>query len=233
LKESNIYEKNFHHYAAQDDSLARVLNSGVLRVCTTGDYPPLTQFSRGEYHGRAIRDAESLAKYLKVRLKFIKTTWPNLSKDVASHKSDIAMGGISRTPSRAKNFLLTKNIFAFGKVALVRCDDVKKYDSLQKINKPNVRVVENIGGTNAKSAQKNLPNAKIIYVKNNELPFLYLLHNDADVMITDSTEAVYKQKTMPGLCAVNPEKPYTKGYKVYMLPKGSNNLLDAIYTWRP
>ena len=217
-------------YAA-NSSLQQVKQSGVLKVCTTGDYPPLTQYSNGEYHGKAIQAAMSFARYLGVKAQFVKTTWPTLSKDVASGKCDIAMGGISLTSKRENNFLLSKPVLAFGKSILVRCDNVNKFNSLKALNQPSVRVVENKGGTNEKFARKSVPKATLIIVKNNKLPFSYLLKGKADAMLTDNIEAVYRQKTTPGLCAVNPNKPFTKAYKVYMLPKQSEALLGAVNQW--
>ena len=121
LQQANIYEKKYHHYnSTQTDSLAKVQKSGVLSVCTTGDYPTITEYINGNFRGEAIKKAKELAKYLGV-----KTSWPTLSADVSAGKCDIAMGGISYTSARAKDFLLTKPIIHFGKVPLVRCQDVK------------------------------------------------------------------------------------------------------------
>lgn len=126
LQQANIYEKKYHHYnSTQTDSLAKVQKSGVLSVCTTGDYPPITEYINGNFRGEAIKKAKELAKYLGVKIKFVKTSWPTLSADVSAGKCDIAMGGISYTSARAKDFLLTKPIIHFGKVPLVRCQDVK------------------------------------------------------------------------------------------------------------
>ncbi len=205
--------------------------TGVLRVCTTGDYPPLTQLINGGYQGQAIVRAHELANYLGMKLEFVKTTWPSLAHNLVTNQCDIAMGGISKTPAREQAFLITSPVAKFGKVPLVRCSDVAKYSSLKMIDQPNVKVVENAGGTNALFAKQHLQHAKIIVVQNNTEPFNYLLENKADVMFTDNIEAVYRQKIMPGLCAVNPSKPLNTAYKVYMLPKNKERLLAKVDRW--
>lgn len=50
-------------------------------------------------------------------------------------------------------------------------------------------------------------------------------------MITDFTEAIYRQKIMPGLCAVDIKHPFTHEHKIYLLPKDSKNLLQQVNQW--
>jgi len=50
-------------------------------------------------------------------------------------------------------------------------------------------------------------------------------------MITDNVEALYRQKLMPKLCAVNPDRPFTQEVKVYMVNKNSPQLLQAVNRW--
>jgi len=74
-------------------SFAQIKQSGILRVCTTGDYPPLTKYRDGRYYGVAIKQARTLARHLDLSIDFIKTTWTQLNSDLAKNKCDIAMGG--------------------------------------------------------------------------------------------------------------------------------------------
>ena len=49
-----------------------------------------------------------------------------------------------------------------GKTVLCRAEDADKYISLEAINHPEVRVMENPGGLNEKFARENLPDATLI-----------------------------------------------------------------------
>jgi cyclohexadienyl dehydratase len=219
LEQANQYEKNIHE--------------NLLRVGVTGDYPPLTYYNMntGQFSGSDIDKAVDLGGYLGKKVVFVKTSWSNLSADLMAGKFDIAMGGIADSPERREKFLLSQPVLKDGKIPLVRCDEVAQYASLDKINQPQVRVVENIGGTNEKFAKQFLPDAKLILVENNNLVFDYLLKNQADVMITDRVEALYRQKTMRGLCAVNPDHLLTTFNKVYLLPKADTKLLEQVNDW--
>lgn len=216
---------------AKVSSPHRVLKGDYLSVCTTGDYPPLTDRVHGVYRGQAIDNAKRLARYLGVKVRFVKTTWVTLEKDLARGRCDIAMGGISLTQSRKKHFLVTLPVLTFGKVPLTRCTDRRRYQTLKQINQPRVRVVVNKGGTNQQFAKRYLSQAKLIIVPQNAMTFQYLLLHKADVFVTDSIEAVYRQRLNPALCAIHPNQPFTHGEKVYLLPKHNKALLKAVNAW--
>ena len=115
-----------------------------LRVGTTGDYKPLTWHdpTTRTFSGTDIDLMEAFADDQGLKILFVKTTWPTLSADLAAGKFDAAIGGISRTPERARDFLLSVTIKTTGKVALVRCGDVPRFGSLADIDKAPITVVE-------------------------------------------------------------------------------------------
>ncbi|WON76619.1 transporter substrate-binding domain-containing protein [Serratia sp. UGAL515B_01] len=201
-------------------NLDKVLQQKVLTVCTTGDYKPYTFLKEdGSYEGIDIEMAESLAKSMGAKVKWVKTTWKTLMPDFVSGKCDIAMGGISVTLERQKQVFFAERLDTDGKIPLVRCTDVKKYRTLEQINKPSVRMIEPAGGTNEAFVQAYLPKANLTLSHDNMGIFQQLVDRKVDVMITDASEALYQQKQFPKLCAVNPDKPMQYGEKAYMLPR--------------
>jgi len=206
---------------------------GVLRVGTTGDYPPITDYNphTGQFNGAAIEQAKKLASYLGLQVKFVRTTWPTLSADLRNDKFDIAMGGISETKQRKQAFLLTLPVGISSKVPLIRCVDCNKYNTLYKINQPTARIIENVGGTNMQFVTQYLPHATLMLITNNKKIFKYLLDHKADVMITDSTEAKYRASITPGLCVVHLAHPMMHEFKVYMVSKSNKALLNKVNKW--
>jgi cyclohexadienyl dehydratase len=204
-----------------------------LRIGTTGDYPPLTYYNHktGEFFGTDIAKALALGKNLGRKVVFIKTTWPELSADLMADKFDIAMGGISASPERENKFLLSKSVLTENKVPVTLCKKSENYNAIEKINQPTVRIVENKGSTNETLAKQFFPTAKFILIESNLDTFNYLLTDKADVMITDKTEALYRQKTMPDLCVVNLDHPLATFNKVYLLKKTDAKLLKQVNSW--
>lgn len=206
--------------ASAQSHLDKVTQQGTLEVCTTGDYKPYTFLKEdGSYEGIDIAMAESLAKSLGAKVKWVKTSWKTLTPDFVAGKCDIAMGGISVTLQRQKQVFFADKLDTEGKIPLVRCTDVKKYRTVEQINKASVRLLEPAGGTNEAFVHAYLPDAKLTLTHDNVGIFQQLVDKKADVMITDASEALYQQKHYPKLCAVNPDKPLQYGEKAYMLPR--------------
>ena len=88
--------------AAGPSRLDEILERGVVKVGTTGDYKPFTYFNKEtkEYEGIDIDMARSLAKALGVKLEFVPTTWKNIVTDLVEDKYDVAVGGISKKLDR-------------------------------------------------------------------------------------------------------------------------------------
>ncbi|CAM3054604.1 ArtI protein [Pseudomonas floridensis] len=199
--------------------LDKVIQAGHLSVCTTGDYKPYTSLREdGEYEGIDITMARSLAKSLGVNVQWVPTTWKTLMPDMIAGKCDIGMGGISVTLERQKKAFFSSTLDVDGKIPLVRCEDQALYQTVEQINQPSVRLIEPAGGTNEAFARAYLPKAPIAFHDNKTI-FQELLDKKADVMITDASEALYQQKRMPGLCAVNPARYMQYGEKAYLLPR--------------
>ncbi|GAB7527657.1 transporter substrate-binding domain-containing protein [Pseudomonas sp. 3A(2025)] len=199
--------------------LDRVQQAGQLTVCTTGDYKPYTFLREdGEYEGIDISMARSLAQSLNVSVKWVPTTWKTLMPDMLANKCDIGVGGISVTLERQKKAFFSSVLDVDGKIPLVRCEDQALYQTVEQINQPAVRLIEPAGGTNEAFARAWLPKAQLAFHDNNTI-FQQLLNKQADVMITDASEALYQQKRLPGLCAVNPSRYMQYGEKAYLLPR--------------
>ncbi len=109
-----------------------------------------------------------------------------------------------------------------------RAEDAEKYSSLEAINKPEVRVMENPGGLNEAFAREHLPNATlIIHDVNQEIPGL-IAAGEADVMITEIMEAGYYVGQDSRLAAPLIHKPFTHGELGVLMPKGSGDLLAYV-----
>ncbi|MBQ9322092.1 MAG: transporter substrate-binding domain-containing protein, partial [Eubacterium sp.] len=111
---------------------------------------------------------------------------------------------------------------------LCRAEDADKYTSLEAIDRPEVRVMENPGGLNEKFARENLPHADlIIHDVNQEIPGL-IASGEADVMITEIMEAGYYVGQDSRLAAPLIYEPFTHGELGVLMPKGSEDLLEYV-----
>jgi cyclohexadienyl dehydratase len=208
-----------------------VVKRGTLRVCTPGDYKPFS-FAKpdGAFEGLDIDLVHASAKALGVEVEMVKSGWPTLMKDFLE-KCDVAVGGISVTLDRQKTAFFTAPYMVNGKAPITRCKNVARFQSVADIDKPNVTVIENPGGSNERFARANFKQAKIVIFNDNVTIFDEILKGNADVMISESVETILQQKLRPGLCAVNPDKPLQYGEMAWLLPRGDAAMKAWVDQW--
>ena len=206
---------------AEASKLDEVQSRGCLLVGTTGDYKPMSYLNRetGRYEG------------FGVQVKFIPTTWSTLTADTLAGKFDIAMCGITRTLAREQKMAQSNGYLVFGKTILCRKDDAKKFKTLADMNKKDVRVMVNPGGTNEKFALANLPDCTLsVHQQNAEIPGL-IVEGKADIMITETMEARRYVRDNAKLAAPLIEEPFTKNNFGILMQQGDQIFLNYVNMW--
>jgi chorismate mutase-like protein len=205
---------------AQAGRLDDIAARGVLRVGSTGDYKPFSyQQTGGGFIGMDVELAGELARSLGVRLELVPTTWPTLMADLGADKFDLALSGVSVTAERQRQALFSVPYLHDGKTPITRCENVARYQALAQIDRPEVRLIVNPGGTNERFARARAPHARLIVYPDNVTIFGQIVSGAADLMMTDAIETRLQQRLHPQLCAVHPEAPFDMAEKAILLPR--------------
>ena len=218
---------------AEARSLEQIKASGELLVGSTGDYKPMSYLNKetGKYEGFDAEMAQSLAKYLGVKLKYVPTTWKTLQADTMADKFDVAMSGITVTDARKKVMTMSDGYLTFGKTILVTKNKAGQFKELNDVNQPTVRVMYNPGGTNEKFAKEMTPKAQLMMHEHNaEIPGL-VGEGKADVMITETMEARRYAKDNPKVAAPLVDKPFTENHFGVLMKQGYPKLEAAVNDW--
>lgn len=212
--------------------LSSILESGELKVCTTGDYPPYSKLdpATGKYSGIDIALVEDLAKRLEVKPVYKITTWSAFTKDFLAG-CDIGAGGVTISLTRAKVAFFPQAHVQDGKTPITLCENVGKYDTVAKINQPGVRSISPKGASNQEFAEKSYPNGDLTLWEDNNTIFNEIIEGRADVMTTDASETRWAQKEHPELCAVHPDEPFSTTEKAFMLPLGDSTFQEYVDQW--
>jgi cyclohexadienyl dehydratase len=189
---------------ASKSRLQRVLETGVLRVGTTGDFRPMTfrDAKTNEYAGHDIEVARELAKDLGVKLEFVATEWKTLINGIQTDKYDVAMSGISMNVDRAKVAAFTVPYMEFGTVPVVRKKDASKFKSWNDLDKPNVTVATTLGTVFDQQAKEYFKAAKRRQIESPALSYQEVLAGRAEACITSNVEAASLVQTYPELAIV-------------------------------
>ena len=207
--------------AYSQDVLKKISETKIIRFGTTGDYKPFSYYNqeKNEYNGIDIDLINDLAKKLDAKVQIYKTSWPTLMDDYKSGKFDIAMSGISKTEERQKQALFSIGYMKDGKTAVALCKNKRKYKTFADIDKQEIVVAVNPGGTNNKFVIANIKNATVVTYKDNNSIFDEIIKGNADVMFTDAVEAKLQHKLKPTLCVMIPVIKSTNNEIVALLTK--------------
>ena len=218
-------------FAAAGEVLDAIRARGTIRVGTTGDYKPFTfRDAEGSYRGADIRMAERLAASMGVRVEWVSTVWARINGEFADRRFDLAVGGVTVQPARAKLGPFTPATFVDGKRPIVRCPDRDRLTSIEAINQPDIKVVVNPGAANELFARENFGRAQITVHRDNASVFYEILAGRADVMVTDGIEVDHQAHLHPELCPARVAQPFTRLEKAYWV-QDDKELLAIVNAW--
>jgi cyclohexadienyl dehydratase len=209
--------------------LQRIGATHVLRVGITGDYAPFSTESGGSLAGADIDLALRLAEHLHAQPVFIRTSWRSLVQDLRADDFDLAMGGVSVTPERSAQGAFSIPYASGGKTIVARCVDASRFHDLEHVDRRNVRVIVNPGGTNEQYVREHLHRAQIRVYGDNRTIFDELRAGRADVMITDDTEADLQVHRHSELCRAL-AGTLTHADKAILMPKDPA-WVEAVNGW--
>src|SRR3989442_7608841 len=89
-----------------------------LRVGTSGDYPPFSLARDDRLEGLDVEVARRFARDSGRRLELVRFRWPELTRDLAAGRFDLAMGRVTLRPERAVAGVFTRPVAAAGAVVL-------------------------------------------------------------------------------------------------------------------
>lgn len=182
--------------AFAQSALEQILDKGVLKVGTTGDWNPMTlkDPATNSYKGFDIDVMTELAKDLGVELEFVPTDWKTLVNGVTARKYHMT-GSASISPARMKVAGFSESYLAVEIYPFAMSDNADKFDGWDSINQPGVKIATTLGTTFEGLAREWFPNADIKVVEAPARGFNEVIAGRADVFITSNIEgATLKEK---------------------------------------
>ena len=213
-------------------TLDEIVQSGVLKVGTTGDFPGWS-FKNPEtdsYEGFDIDVAKKLGESMGVKVEFVATDWKNLVSGVVSNKYHMTSSA-SITAQRAITAGYSDSYYGTGTVAMTLSKNSNSIDSWEKINNSDISVAVTLGTVFEGEAKKSFPDSKIIAVEAPAREYQEVLSGRADVSLTSKVDAVKLVKLYPELSIVNLNEPKNAKLFAILLPRGDQEWINYLNHW--
>ncbi|MGR5212955.1 transporter substrate-binding domain-containing protein [Vibrio rotiferianus] len=219
-------------FAYAESRLHEILDSGVLRVGTTGDWNPMTMKdpATNSYRGFDIDITTELAKDLGVKVEYIATDWKTLVNGITANKYDVT-GSASLNMSRAKVAGYSQPYFYLAFVPVVQKKDLAKFSDWADFDKPEVKVAATLGTVQEKMVKDFFPSAQHIVIEAPARDFQELLARRADVSVTSNVEAATLVEKFKQLAIVPVKEPRKPTPIAMLLPQDDQVWINYINHW--
>ena len=217
--------------ANADSRLQKILNSGELRVGTTGDWDPMSMKdpATNKYKGFDIDVMKELGKDMGVKVKFVPTDWKTIVSGITADRYDISTS-VTKTPKRAEVAGFTTTYYKYGTVPLVLKKNLKKFPTWDSLNNKNVTIATTLGTSQEEKAKEFFPKSKLKSVEAPARDFQEVLAGRADGNITSSTEANKLVIKYPQLMIV-PDGEKNPAFLAMMVAKNDKVWNDYVSKW--
>lgn len=185
---------------AAKSRLQEIIDRGVLRVGTTGDWHPMTMRDPATnfYKGFDIDITTELAKDLGVTVEYVAADWRTLVSGVVTDKYDIT-GSASLNMQRAKVAGYSKPYFYLAFVPVVHIDSLNQFRRWQDFNSRYVKVAATAGTVQAMIMKELFPDAQHQMVAAGSTPYNELLSKRVTMTLTSNIEAASLSNRYPKL----------------------------------
>ncbi|MFL5356046.1 transporter substrate-binding domain-containing protein [Archangium sp.] len=210
----------------------------VLRVGTSGDYPPFTTLRDGQASGFDAALMEAYANERGYRLEWVRFRWPELVADLGAHRFDVAASGLTLRPERSLAGRYTVPVARNGALLLLRrpawapspgsSAPEEPLALLHTLDRPEFRVAVNRGGHLERVARAHFPHASILAIPDNAAVREALASGQADAALTNTVEGPHWAEGLSGIERVG---PFTRDVVALYVEPSHAELAADLDTW--
>lgn len=218
--------------AQEQSRLPKILESGVLRVGTTGDFNPMSFRDPGsnKLEGYDIDAVEKLAADMGVTIEYVPTDWKTLVAGIVADKYDITTSA-SLSMDRAAVAGFSDPYVEFSTVPMTLAANVDKFASWADLDQPDVIIAVTLGTVFEQQARSYFQHAQIKAVEAPAREWQEVISGRATASVTSNVDAAQLVATYPELALVKVEEPRSRRPGAFLLPQADQIWINYVNHW--
>ena len=210
--------------------IERIQQSGVLRVGYNAAALPFSYFNdKGDLVGYDVAFAYDLARSLNVAVRFVPFEFPELERDLASGRFDIAMAGIYASTQRLTTLTASMSYYQSPVALFMPTERAERFRTREDIlAMRGLRLAMSVDPVLHPLWTRLFPNAEIVM-----LPDYRMLPDfgKVDAAISTLEQAAALARSHPGITAVVPQDLSNPFLLSYLMPQGSQVMMHFVNYW--
>ncbi|WP_224250063.1 transporter substrate-binding domain-containing protein [Hyalangium gracile] len=213
----------------------------ALRVGTSGDYPPFSDWRQERPSGFSVALVEAFAADAGFEPSWVRFRWPELAGDLSAGKFELADSGITVRPERSVVGRYTVPVLRNGAVLLLRRpsqapplargypqDMGTALSELRALDRPELRVAVNRGGHLERVARALFQHAQVQTIPDNAGVREALASGKVDAALSNNLEA---PRWAEGLSGIELLGPLTRDVVAIYVRADQPELASRLDTW--
>jgi len=217
-------------------NLDRIAESGVLRVGTAANMPPLNMLDKsGVPMGLDVDLANTIAGAMGVELSLVIKPFAQLLPALKAGEVDMIISGMTITPERNMKVAFAGPYHISGKALLTKFESLVTTGSTEKLNSAAFAYTALESSTSAELVKTLMPKARLVTASNYDDAVEMVLSNKVDALVADYHACVLALLRHPDEGLVSLITPFTYEPLGIALPAGDaqminwmNNFLDTL-----
>lgn len=213
---------------ARPTRLARILETGTLRVGMSGEQPPLNMTAKtGEIVGLEVALAKALAAAMGVRAEIVRIPFPKLLDSLEADEIDLIMSGMTITAQRNLRVVFVGPYFVSGQSLLSKSTDLlaAKVDDLDL---PTIRLAALSSSTSEAWVRGALPRATLVATQSLDAGIQLVIEDQVDAFVADQEICYFAMLRNPGSGLATRAEPFTVEPIGIALPPDDHQLTNLI-----
>lgn len=218
--------------AEQAESAQHAEKTRVLRVGTSGDYPPFSEAiaEAPGFRGFDVDLAHAFARDRGYAIEWVRFRWPELAEALRAGRFDVAMSGVTVRPDRSASGRFSVPVQNSGALLLYRTGGFGGVvaSDFARFDRSDVRVAVNRGGHLERVTRSLFQHARIQAIPDNAAVRQALAEGKVDAVMTDTIEAPRWRRGLDGIAQFG---PLTRDRKACWTAQGRDALSRELDDW--